>query len=59
MALGDDTTAADGRLPKAVLAEISEVAHQQIARQYEILNDTLLPALEAQGLRFSPSRSVE
>ena len=52
MALGDDTPAADGRLPKAVLAEISEIAHQQIARQYEILNDTLLPALEAQGLRF-------
>ena len=52
MALGDDTTAADGRLPKAVLAEISDVAHRQISRQYEILNDTLLPALEAQGLRF-------
>ncbi|MDC8443009.1 polyphosphate kinase 1 [Halomonas aquamarina] len=52
MALGDDTPAADGRLPKAVLAEISEIAHQQIARQYEILNDTLLPALEAHGLRF-------
>ncbi|MGP9679268.1 polyphosphate kinase 1 [Halomonas sp. AOP27-A1-41] len=52
MAMGDDTTAADGRLPKAVLAEISEIAHQQIARQYKILNDTLLPALEQQGLRF-------
>ncbi|WP_018918822.1 polyphosphate kinase 1 [Vreelandella zhanjiangensis] len=52
MALGDDTTAADGRLPKAVLAEISEIAHKQIARQYQILNDTLLPALENQGLRF-------
>ncbi|RUR27638.1 polyphosphate kinase 1 [Vreelandella nanhaiensis] len=52
MALGDDTTAADGRLPKAVLAEISEIAHKQIARQYQILNDTLLPALEHQGLRF-------
>ena len=52
LALGDDTTAADGRLPKAVLAEISEIAHKQIARQYQILNDTLLPALENQGLRF-------
>ncbi|MBE0403903.1 polyphosphate kinase 1 [Halomonas citrativorans] len=52
MAMGDDTTAADGRLPKAVLAEISDIAHQQIARQYKILNDTLLPALEQQGLRF-------
>lgn len=52
MALGDDTTAADGRLPKAVLAEISEIAHKQIARQYQILSDVLLPALEHQGLRF-------
>ncbi|MWJ28694.1 polyphosphate kinase 1 [Halomonas sp. ZH2S] len=52
IALGDDTTGADGRLPKAVLAEISQIAHQQIIRQYQILNDTLLPQLEAQGLRF-------
>jgi len=52
IALGDDTTGADGRLPKAVLSEISQIAHEQIARQYKILNDTLLPALEAQGLRF-------
>ncbi|MGO1913256.1 MAG: polyphosphate kinase 1, partial [Halomonadaceae bacterium] len=52
IALGDDTTAADGRLPKAVLAEISQLAHAQIDRQYQILNDTLLPALETHGLRF-------
>lgn len=52
IALGDDTTGADGRLPRAVLAEISDIAHAQIVRQYQILNDTLLPALEAQGLRF-------
>lgn len=52
IALGDDTTGADGRLPKAVLSEISQISHEQINRQYQILNDTLLPALEAQGLRF-------
>ncbi|MGS2744777.1 polyphosphate kinase 1 [Halomonas sp. LS-001] len=52
IALGDDSTGADGRLPKAVLSEISQIAHEQITRQYQILNDTLLPALEALGLRF-------
>ncbi|MCB8888093.1 polyphosphate kinase 1 [Halomonas malpeensis] len=52
IALNDDTTSVDGRLPKAVLADISDIAHRQIARQYQILNETLLPALEAQGLRF-------
>ncbi|MDR5897441.1 polyphosphate kinase 1 [Halomonas vilamensis] len=52
IALGDDTTGADGRLPKAVLSEISRIAHEQITRQYQILNDTLLPQLEALGLRF-------
>ncbi|WP_346799360.1 polyphosphate kinase 1 [Halomonas sp. Bachu 37] len=50
--LGDASTGADGRLPKAVLAEIADVAHEQIARQYQILNDALLPELETQGLRF-------
>ncbi|WP_447555285.1 polyphosphate kinase 1 [Vreelandella sp. EE22] len=52
IALNDDATAADGRMPRAVLSEISETAHYQIRRQYQILNDILLPALEAQGLRF-------
>ncbi len=50
--LGDDTTGADGRSPKAVLSEISRIAHSEVSRQYHILNEILLPALEAQGLRF-------
>ncbi|GHE22320.1 polyphosphate kinase 1 [Halomonas urumqiensis] len=52
IALGDDTTGSDGRSPRSVLTEISQLAHEQIERQYRILNDTLLPALQAQGLRF-------
>ncbi|TFH88753.1 polyphosphate kinase 1 [Billgrantia azerbaijanica] len=52
IALGDESTGADGRSPRSVLAEISELAHAQVARQYQILNDSLIPALEAQGLRF-------
>ena len=43
MAMGDDTTAADGRLPKAVLAEISDIAHQQIARRTKFLTTRCYP----------------
>ncbi len=52
IALGDESSGADGRSPRAVLGEIGRIAHEQVERQYQILNDTLLPALEGQGLRF-------
>ncbi|MCE8020791.1 polyphosphate kinase 1 [Halomonas sp. MCCC 1A11036] len=52
VALGDETTGADGRLPRQLLAEISQVVHEQVERQYQILNEILIPALEAQQLRF-------
>ncbi len=52
IALGDLSTGPDGRSPRALLAEISQVAHEQVARQYQILNDALIPALHTQGLRF-------
>ncbi|SEM01794.1 polyphosphate kinase 1 [Halomonas caseinilytica] len=52
VALGDETTGADGRPPRSVLAEISQIAHEQVERQYRILNEHLIPALEQQGLRF-------
>lgn len=52
IALNDETSGPDGRRPAAVLNEISRIAHAQIQRQYRILNEELLPALEAQGLRF-------
>lgn len=51
-ALGDESTGADGRSPRSVLAEIGQAAHRQVARQYRILNEVLIPALESQGLRF-------
>ncbi|MDI4637262.1 MULTISPECIES: polyphosphate kinase 1 [Halomonadaceae] len=50
--LGNDDTGADGRLPRSVLDEISQVAHAQVERQYQILNEQLIPALEEKGLRF-------
>ena len=43
---------ADGLQPQQALAKINEVVHEQVARQYRILNDTLLPALAEEGIRF-------
>lgn len=42
----------DGMHPKAVLAKISEDAHQLIEKQYQLLNDKLLPALAKEGIQF-------
>ncbi|TWH71458.1 polyphosphate kinase [Azomonas agilis] len=43
---------ADGLLPHVVLAQISEIVHVQVERQYAILNEILLPAMEQQNIRF-------
>jgi polyphosphate kinase len=42
----------DGIAPKRALAEISDLAHRQIERQYAILNERILPALSEQGIRI-------
>lgn len=43
---------ADGLLPSQVLARISEIAHEQVDRQYALLNDVLLPALAKHQINF-------
>jgi len=43
---------ADGLQPQQALARISELAHEQVNRQYQILNGDLLPALEDNGINF-------
>lgn len=43
---------ADGLQPQQALARIAEVVHEQVERQYRILNQTLLPALAAEGIHF-------
>lgn len=43
---------ADGLQPHQALARISELAHEQIDRQYQILNEVLLPELAKQQVRF-------
>ncbi len=43
---------ADGMLPKQVLARISAEAHELAERQYQILNDIVLPRLAEQNIHF-------
>ncbi|WP_252273605.1 polyphosphate kinase 1 [Pseudomonas subflava] len=43
---------ADGLLPSQVLARISEIAHEQVDRQYAVLNDVLLPELAKHQVNF-------
>ncbi|GHB06493.1 polyphosphate kinase 1 [Modicisalibacter luteus] len=50
--LGREETGADGMTPNQVLAGISRIAHDQVERQYRILNESLIPALEEQRIRF-------
>ncbi len=42
----------DNLLPQDVLKQISSVAHQQVGEQYRILNETLIPLLEREKIRF-------
>nr|WP_298414904.1 polyphosphate kinase 1 [uncultured Halomonas sp.] len=51
-ALGRDDIGDDGLTPKQVLDEIARITHEQIERQYRILNDVLIPALEEHHIRF-------
>jgi polyphosphate kinase len=43
---------ADGLQPQQALARIAEVVHEQVDRQYQILNDILLPELAQHEIRF-------
>lgn len=42
----------DGRTPEEVLAEIAARVHAIVDTQYHLLNETLLPALRAHGVRI-------
>lgn len=44
----------DGLSPHATLTRIADEAHELVQRQYHLLNDVLLPALEDEGIRFLP-----
>ncbi|TCV97057.1 polyphosphate kinase [Luteibacter rhizovicinus] len=52
IAFDHEVIGADGVSPKRALAEIGEIAHRQIERQYAILNEKILPELETHGIRI-------
>jgi polyphosphate kinase len=51
-AFGIATGEADGLTPRETLAQISSFSHELVGQQYRVLNEELLPALEAAGVRI-------
>ncbi|WP_430389314.1 polyphosphate kinase 1 [Dyella sp. 20L07] len=52
IAFDHEIVGSDGVAPRKALAEISEITHKQIERQYTILNDRILPELARHGIRI-------
>lgn len=52
IALDHEMIGPDSIPPRRALAEISDIAHKQIERQYTILNESILPALVNHGIRI-------
>lgn len=52
-----ESTGPDGTHPSESLRQISDICHQRVEQQYRTLNDILIPALEAEGIRFLKRRS--
>jgi polyphosphate kinase len=50
--LGTPQAGPDGMTPTDLLAAISERAHGLVAEQYRTLNEVVIPALDAQQIRF-------
>ncbi|MCG8517594.1 polyphosphate kinase 1 [Marinobacter sp. CA1] len=49
---GRESTGPDGILPNQLLNEISQVAHQYITEQYDIINNVLIPEMEKENIHF-------
>ncbi|MDN3518615.1 polyphosphate kinase 1 [Aquisalimonas lutea] len=50
--LGSTQAGADNRTPQEILRGISERTRTLVGEQYRVLNDELIPALDAEGIRF-------
>ncbi len=50
--LGGQVAGFDGMSPHEVFRRVHREAHELIAEQYTLLNQTILPALAAEGIRF-------
>ncbi len=55
--LGSRSTGVDGLTAPELLERVSKEVHEIIDEQYELLNDQILPALEAEGI-FFPRRTL-
>jgi len=42
----------DGKHPREVFQAIGRIGHELVARQYQLLNETILPELEREGIKF-------
>lgn len=49
---GAGPSGADMLTPLQLLREISAIAHDLVTEQYRLLNENLIPALQAEGIRF-------
>lgn len=47
-----ETSGLDGAHPEETLREISRICHETVEKQYQTLNETLIPELEKEGIRF-------
>lgn len=52
IALQFDEVGIDGMRSSELMEDISRIAHEQVNRQYRILNDTLIPELAQQNIYF-------
>ena len=52
MRLNPEHVGAEGLTAKQVYKQVAKVSHNLVARQYELLNSDVLPALAAEGIRF-------
>jgi polyphosphate kinase len=50
--MGSHATGADGMSAQETFAHVKVEAHELVAEQYELLNGTILPALEKEGIAF-------
>ncbi|TWI57338.1 polyphosphate kinase [Pseudomonas duriflava] len=57
VAFAREQAGADGLLPHQALARISDIVHEQVTRQYTILNDILLPELAKHRISFIRRRN--
>lgn len=49
---GSTRTSADGMTPRQQFRAVSEAAHLLVARQYDLFNGDIIPALAARGIHF-------